>query len=51
MSIVKDLSKMLNQRGLLCLGVFAVVVVVLVLYNKQLGLSRSQMQNKNGNNK
>ncbi len=49
MSFVKDLSKMLNQRGLLCLGVFAVVVVVIVLYNKQLGLTRSQMQNKNGN--
>ena len=45
MNIVKDLTKMLNQRGFLCLGVLAVVVVVLVLYNKQLGLSRSQMQN------
>lgn len=46
MTFVKDLSKMLNQRGLLCLGVLAVIVVVLVLYNKQLGLSRSQMTNK-----
>ena len=47
MNFVKDLSKMLNQRGLLCLSVLAVVVVVLVLYNKQLGLSRSQMTNSN----
>lgn len=47
MNFVKDLSKMLNQRGLLCLSVLAVVVVVLVLYNKQLGVSRSQMTNSN----
>lgn len=47
MNFVKDLSKMLNQRGLLCLSVLAVIVVVLVLYNKQLGVSRSQMTNSN----
>ena len=47
MNFVKDLSKMLNERGLLCLSVLAVVVVVLVLYNKQLGVSRSQMTNSN----
>ena len=46
MSVVKDITKMLSKRGLLCLGVLAVVVVVLVLYNRQLGLTRSQMQNK-----
>ena len=47
MSVVKDLTKMLNRRGSLCLGVLAVVVVVLVVYNKNLGLTRSSMQNKN----
>lgn len=42
----KDISKMLNLRLLLCIGVAAVVVVVVVMYNRQLGLSRSLMQNK-----
>lgn len=42
----KDISKMLNQRVVVCLGVAAVVVVVVVMYNRQLGLTRSQMQNK-----